>query len=186
MGLMIWDFFCLWPMLHHHRYELGRQAAMTKLSSNKTVWCVRVWGGNFKFRALHLDTVNFLWGSEAVTRKAHVLDVVYIMLSSNNELVTQTLVKNAIVQVDAAPFCQWYSQHCGLDIDKKKKAAVLRKDSEVICPCFCECLANSALFVFLSICSSHGASQQGFSEQAYLELHCWCNTSMSLNACPRA
>jgi ribosomal protein S8E len=116
--------------------------------------------------------VNFLWGSEAVTRKAHVLDVVYIMLSSNNELVTQTLVKNAIVQVDAAPFCQWYSQHCGLDIDKKKKAAVLRKDSEVICPCFCECLANSALFVFLSICSSHGASQQGFSEQAYLELHC--------------
>jgi small subunit ribosomal protein S8e len=74
--------------------------------------------------------VNFLWGSEAVTRKAHVLDVVYIMLSSNNELVTQTLVKNAIVQVDAAPFCQWYSQHCGLDIDKKKKAAVLRKDSE--------------------------------------------------------
>jgi ribosomal protein S8E len=80
-------------------------------------------GGNFKFRALHLDTGNFSWGSEAVTRKAHVLVVVYN--SSNNELVrTQTLVKNAIVQVDAAPFRQWYSQHCGLDIGKKKKAAL--------------------------------------------------------------
>jgi len=88
-------------------------------------------GGNFKFRALRLDTGNFSWGSEAVTRKARILDVVYN--SSNNELVrTQTLVKNAIVQVDAAPFRQWYSQHYGLDIGKKKKVAV-KKDSEVIC-----------------------------------------------------
>jgi small subunit ribosomal protein S8e len=101
---------------------------MTKLSSNKTVRRVRVRGGNFKFRALRLDTGNYSWGSEAVTRKARILDVVYN--SSNNELVrTQTLVKNAIVQVDAAPFRQWYSQHYGLDIGKKKKVAV-KKDSE--------------------------------------------------------
>ena len=32
--------------------------------------------------------------------------------ASNNELVrTNTLVKGAIVQVDATPFRQWYEQH---------------------------------------------------------------------------
>jgi small subunit ribosomal protein S8e len=111
------------------KYELGRQPAMTKLSSDKTVRRIRVRGGNFKFRALRLDTGNFSWGSEAITRKARILDVVYN--SSNNELVrTQTLVKNAIIQVDAAPFRQWYNQHYGVDIGKKKKAAVTKKDEE--------------------------------------------------------
>jgi small subunit ribosomal protein S8e len=110
------------------KYELGRQGAMTKLSSNKTVRRIRVRGGNFKFRALRLDTGNFSWGSEAVTRKTRILDVVYN--ASNNELVrTQTLVKNAIIQVDAAPFRTWYSQHYGVEIGKKKKAAV-KKDEE--------------------------------------------------------
>ncbi|CAI0379118.1 unnamed protein product, partial [Linum tenue] len=102
------------------RYELGRQPANTKLSSNKTVRRVRVRGGNVKWRALRLDTGNFSWGSEAVTRKTRLLDVVYN--ASNNELVrTQTLVKSAIVQVDAAPFKQWYLQHYGVDIGRKKK-----------------------------------------------------------------
>lgn len=111
------------------RYELGRQAAMTKLSSNKTVRRIRVRGGNSKFRALRLDTGNFSWGSESMTHKARILDVVYN--SSNNELVrTQTLVKNAIIQVDAAPFRTWYSQHYGVEIGKKKKV-VAKKDSEV-------------------------------------------------------
>jgi small subunit ribosomal protein S8e len=65
-----------------------------------------------------------------VTRKTRILDVVYN--ASNNELVrTQTLVKNAIIQVDAAPFRTWYSQHFGLEIGKKKKAA--KKDTEVSC-----------------------------------------------------
>jgi ribosomal protein eS8 len=112
------------------KYELGRQGAMTKLSSNKTVRRIRVRGGNSKFRALRLDTGNFSWGSEAVTRKTRILDVVYN--ASNNELVrTQTLVKNAIIQVDAAPFRTWYSQHYGLEIGKKKKAAV-KKDEVII------------------------------------------------------
>ncbi|PPS06088.1 hypothetical protein GOBAR_AA14553 [Gossypium barbadense] len=84
------------------KYELGRQPANTKLSSNKTVRRIRVRGGNVKWRALRLDTGNYSWGSEAVTRKTRILDVVYN--ASNNELVrTQTLVKSAIVQVDAAP-----------------------------------------------------------------------------------
>lgn len=48
--------------------------------------------------------------------------------ASNNELVrTQTLVKSAIVQVDAAPFRQWYEQHYGQDIGRKKKAAAAAK-----------------------------------------------------------
>ena len=82
-----------------------------------------------KWRALRLDTGNFSWGSEAVTRKTRLLDVVYN--SSNNELVrTQTLVKNAIVQVDAAPFKQWYLTHYGVDIGRKKKTpAPAKKDT---------------------------------------------------------
>lgn len=46
---------------------MGRQAAMTKLSSNVCVRRVRVRGGNSKFRALRLDTGNWSWGSEAST-----------------------------------------------------------------------------------------------------------------------
>jgi len=111
------------------KYELGRQPANTKLSSNKTVRRVRVRGGNVKWRALRLDTGNFSWGSEAVTRKTRLLDVVYN--ASNNELVrTQTLVKNAIVQVDAAPFKGWYLTHYGVDIGRKKKTpAAAKKDA---------------------------------------------------------
>jgi len=113
------------------KYELGRQPANTKLSSNKTVRRVRVRGGNVKWRALRLDTGNFSWGSEAVTRKTRLLDVVYN--ASNNELVrTQTLVKNAIVQVDAAPFKGWYLTHYGVDIGRKKRtpaAAAAKKEA---------------------------------------------------------
>ncbi|KAK8937250.1 40S ribosomal protein S8 [Platanthera zijinensis] len=112
------------------KYELGRQPANTKLSSNKTVRRVRVRGGNVKWRALRLDTGNYSWGSEAITRKTRILDVVYN--ASNNELVrTQTLVKSAIIQVDAAPFKQWYLQHYGVELGKKKKApaAAAKKDA---------------------------------------------------------
>lgn len=81
-----------------------------------------------KWRALRLDTGNYSWGSEAVTRKTRILDVVYN--ASNNELVrTQTLVKSAIVQVDAAPFKQWYLQHYGIDIGRKKKAPASKKEA---------------------------------------------------------
>lgn len=42
--------------------------------------------------------------------------------ASNNELVrTKTLVKSAIVQIDPAPFRQWYEQHYGVAIGKKTK-----------------------------------------------------------------
>lgn len=88
-------------------------------------------GGNVKWRALRLDTGNFSWGSEAVTRKTRLLDVVYN--ASNNELVrTQTLVKSAIIQVDAAPFRQWYLQHYGVDIGRKKKGPTKKEATEVM------------------------------------------------------
>nr|GMD61634.1 40S ribosomal protein S8-like [Ipomoea batatas] len=111
------------------KYELGRQPANTKLSSNKTVRRVYVRGGNVKWRALRLDTGNYSWGSEAVTRKTRILDVVYN--ASNNELVrTQALVKSAIVHVDAAPFKQWYLQHYGVDIGRKKKGPAKKEAAE--------------------------------------------------------
>ena len=43
---------------------MGRQSANTKLSSNVAVRKLRVRGGNFKFRALRLDTGNFAWPTE--------------------------------------------------------------------------------------------------------------------------
>ncbi|KAF7145932.1 hypothetical protein RHSIM_Rhsim04G0015500 [Rhododendron simsii] len=116
------------------KYELGRQPANTKLckdtKTQKTVRRIRVRGGNVKWRALRLDTGNYSWGSEAVTRKTRILDVVYN--ASNNELVrTQSLVKSAIVQVDAAPFKQWYLQHYGVEIGRKKKtSASAKKEGE--------------------------------------------------------
>jgi len=101
------------------KFELGRQPAMTKIGP-KRLSEIRVRGGSSKWRALRLDTGNFSWGSECCTRRVRVLDVVYN--SSNNELVrTKTLVKNAIIQVDAAPFRQWYEQHYGTVLGKKKK-----------------------------------------------------------------
>jgi ribosomal protein eS8 len=81
------------------KHELGRPAAMTKLGA-KRVHPVRCRGGNLKFRGIRLETGNYSWGSEVCTRKVRILDVVYN--ASNNELVrTKTLVKGAIVQVDA-------------------------------------------------------------------------------------
>lgn len=88
----------------------------------KRIHVVRVRGGNRKYRALRLDHGNFSWGSEAVTRKTRVLDVVYN--ATNNELVrTKTLVKNCVIQIDATPFRKWYETHYGLPIGKRKGQA---------------------------------------------------------------
>jgi small subunit ribosomal protein S8e len=104
----------------------------TKLVTSSTsvaVRRIRVRGGHFKFRALRLDAGNFAWPSEAVTKKVRVLDVTYN--ASNNELVrTQTLVKGAVVQIDAAPFRQWYQQHYGVEVGLKKGVPVAKKEGE--------------------------------------------------------
>ncbi|KAJ3488934.1 hypothetical protein NLI96_g2486 [Meripilus lineatus] len=99
------------------KFELGRQPANTKLGP-KRVHSVRVRGGNTKFRALRLDSGNFAWGSEHTTRKTRIIGVVYN--ASNNELVrTNTLVKGAIIQVDATPFRQWYEAHYAQPVTKR-------------------------------------------------------------------
>jgi len=100
------------------KFEMGRQPAMTKLGQ-KRVRPVRGRGGNYKYRALRIDAGNFSWGSEALTRKTRVLDVVYN--ATNNELVrTKTIVKNCIVAIDANPFRQWYLKHYDVELNKKK------------------------------------------------------------------
>eukprot|EP00745_Piridium_sociabile_P002106 TRINITY_DN112542_c0_g1_i1.p1 TRINITY_DN112542_c0_g1~~TRINITY_DN112542_c0_g1_i1.p1 ORF type:complete len:235 (-),score=32.73 TRINITY_DN112542_c0_g1_i1:172-822(-) len=101
------------------KFELGRPPAATKIGT-KRVRPVRCRGGNMKYRALRLDHGNFSWGTEGVTFPTRILDVVYN--ASNNELVrTKTLVKNAIVIIDATPFKTWFHNHYGMDIGKKKR-----------------------------------------------------------------
>lgn len=108
------------------KFELARPPAMTKLGSKK-IHLVRGRGGNYKRRALRLETGNFSWGTEAVTRKARILDVSYN--ASNNELLrTKTLVKGCIIQIDATPFKQWYEAHYGVEIGTKRKGK--KKDQE--------------------------------------------------------
>lgn len=100
------------------KFELGRQAANTKIGSKK-IHTIRVRGGNVKFRALRLEAGNFSWGTQATTSKARIVRVVYN--ASNNELVrTNTLVKGCIVEIDAVPFRQWYERHFALPLSKKK------------------------------------------------------------------
>jgi len=80
-----------------------------------------------KWRALRLEVGNYAWGSENCTKKVRILDVNYN--ATSNELVrTKTLMKNAVVQVDAAPFRQWYLKKYGVDLGKKKKGAAVKTE----------------------------------------------------------
>ncbi|KAF2214631.1 hypothetical protein CERZMDRAFT_110241 [Cercospora zeae-maydis SCOH1-5] len=101
-------------------FEKGRQPANTRIGA-KRVHLVRTRGGNRKFRGLRLDSGNFSWGSEGISRKVRVIAVAYH--PSNNELVrTNTLTKSAVVQVDAAPFRQWYEAHYGQPLGRRRQA----------------------------------------------------------------
>jgi len=118
------------PIRKKRKFELARPAAMTKLAPQR-IHTLRVRGGNKKYRALRLDTGNFSWGSEAVARKTRIIDVVYN--ACNNELVrTKTLVKGAIVVIDAAPFRQWYESHYALPLGRKKGAKLSDAEEAVI------------------------------------------------------
>ncbi|KAK0386599.1 hypothetical protein NLU13_6434 [Sarocladium strictum] len=102
-------------------FEAGRQAANTRIGA-KRIHTVRTRGGNHKYRALRLDSGNFAWASEGCTRKTRVIAVAYH--PSNNELVrTNTLTKSAVVQIDAAPFRQWYEAHYGQGLGRKRQRA---------------------------------------------------------------
>merc|ERR1712232_867350 len=108
----------LTPWRKKRKFELGRPPAMTKVG-NTRIHTVRVRGGAKKYRALRLDSGNFSWPTESVTKRTRVLNVVYN--ASNNELVrTNTLGKGCIIEIDSTPFRQWYEQHYGVKIGKKR------------------------------------------------------------------
>merc|ERR1712032_645 len=91
------------------KFESGRPAANTKLAE-KRIRLVRSRGGNHKLRALRLNMGNFVWGSEQVTKKSKIVNVVYNPVS--NELVrTNTLTKGTIVYVDGTPFSKYVHGH---------------------------------------------------------------------------
>ncbi|MCJ1227284.1 ribosomal protein S8A [Toensbergia leucococca] len=100
-------------------FEKGRQPANTRIGA-KRIHLVRTRGGNQKYRALRLDSGNFSWGSEGLARKVRVIGVSFH--PSNNELVrTNTLTKAAVVQIDAAPFRQWYEAHYGQNLGRRRQ-----------------------------------------------------------------
>ncbi|KAJ9655285.1 ribosomal protein S8A [Neophaeococcomyces mojaviensis] len=109
-------------------FEKGRQPANTRIGS-KRIHLVRVRGGNTKYRGLRLDSGNFAWGSEGVSRKTRVIVVAYH--PSNNELVrTNTLTKSAVVQIDAAPFRTWYEAHYGASLGRRRQTQAQQKEAE--------------------------------------------------------
>ncbi|KAF2724092.1 40S ribosomal protein S8e [Polychaeton citri CBS 116435] len=100
-------------------FEKGRQPANTRIGA-KRIHLVRTRGGNRKFRGLRLEAGNFSWGSEGISRKTRIIVVSYH--PSNNELVrTNTLTKSAVVQIDAAPFRQWYEAHYGASLGRRRQ-----------------------------------------------------------------
>ncbi|KAF2464966.1 ribosomal protein S8e [Lindgomyces ingoldianus] len=109
-------------------FEKGRQPANTRIGA-KRIHLVRTRGGNRKFRALRLDSGNFSWGSEGIAKKTRVIVVVYH--PSNNELVrTNTLTKAAVVQIDAAPFRQWYEAHYGSSLGRRRQVKGTEKEED--------------------------------------------------------
>merc|ERR1711959_824709 len=94
----------IWESLVMVSTSVGRPAAMTRIGAYR-VHQVRARGGNLKERAIRLEQGTYAWGSEAVNKNARIIEVVYN--ASNNELVrTNTLVKGAVVNIDATPFSQ--------------------------------------------------------------------------------
>ena len=99
-------------------FEMGRVPSMTKIGAKRVIF-VKGRGGNIKTRALKNDHGNFSWGSEAISCRTRVMDTVYN--ATNNELVrTKTLVKNAVVFIDAGPFRQWYLKRYDVELNKKR------------------------------------------------------------------
>jgi len=105
------------------KYELGRQSSNTKIGT-KRLSMVRVRGGNYKKRALFLESGNFSYLSLNITRKTKIISVVYN--STNNELVrTNTLVKGCIIQIESTPYKDIPQKESTIDITKQN----LNKDA---------------------------------------------------------
>jgi len=99
------------------KYELGRQSSNTKIG-NKRLSIIRVRGGNYKKRALSLESGNFSYLSLNITKKTKIISVVYN--STNNELVrTNTLVKGCIIQIESTPFKDIFQKRFVVDTEKQ-------------------------------------------------------------------
>ena len=96
------------------KFEMARQPSMTKIGE-KSVRLVRGRGGNKKVRAMRLEEGNFTWGSECISRKCKILDVVYN--ATSNELVrTKTLMKGCVVQIESTPLKAYFVSRYGMDV----------------------------------------------------------------------
>ena len=104
------------------KYELARVPSNTKLPANAKdirIRTIRVKGGALKRRALRINSGQFSWKSETITKPTRVLEVSYN--ATSNELVrTKTLVKGAVVSIDASPFKAWFAKYYGITLGKKK------------------------------------------------------------------
>merc|ERR1712061_701899 len=70
-------------------------------------------------------------GSESIARKTRIIDIGYN--ACNNEFVrTKTLVKNAIVVIDATPFRQWYEAHYAPPLGRKKGAKLTEAEEALL------------------------------------------------------
>eukprot|EP01070_Trichotokara_eunicae_P007506 Trichotokara_eunicae@DN5449_c0_g1_i11.p1 len=93
-------------------HQKTRPAAATRIGK-RHVKKLRCHGGNYKLRALRVDSGRYTWTSQDCCRITRILGVVYN--AASHELVrTNTLVKNAIVYIDATPFKQWLEQRFGV------------------------------------------------------------------------
>merc|ERR1712066_621492 len=78
-----------------------------------------------------LDHGNFGWASEGVSRSTRIVDVVYN--ATSNELVrTKTLVKGAIVAIDATPFRQFYESHYSKALGRKKTHEFSEEEAKAV------------------------------------------------------
>lgn len=88
------------------KFELGRQPTNTKIGE-QSLKKIRVRGGGVKVRALRLNSGNFSWKSQDITKNLKILDVVY-NASSAEMMRAKKLVKSAIIEVESAPFKEWW------------------------------------------------------------------------------
>ena len=110
-------------------YEKGRPQANTRIADEAKVRRVRVRGGNYKFRALRLNSGNFYWQSEGISKKTKISRVIYN--ATSNELVrTNTLTKNSIIEIDCTPFRDWYRKHYGINLAKKKQFQIVDNEEQ--------------------------------------------------------
>lgn len=76
---------------------------------------------------LHKLPISFRFAETAF--KTKIISVVYN--ATSNELVrTDTIVKNSIVLIDAAPFKAWYNKKYGVELGKKKDTDIEEAETE--------------------------------------------------------